>query len=166
MIAPLIEYVEHYRGLGWVPIPLHDVHEGHCSCRKAAECTSSGKHPRVTQVDAKAADLPTWQDWIGRWPKMNLAILTGSAYGFFVVDIDPRHGGDINFAEFCDLHGFPPATLEAQSGGGGRHLFFKSNGDHPIKSDANVLGIGIDIRGEGGIIVVEPSVTQGAYKWL
>lgn len=166
MSTPLMDYVEHYRGLGWTPIPLHDVHLGHCSCRKSVECTSTGKHPRVTQADAKAADLKTWQDWIGRWPKMNLAILTGSEFGFFVVDIDPRHGGDINFAKFCEFHGAPPVTLEAQSGGGGRHLFFKTNCDQPIKSDSNVLGLGIDIRGEGGIIVVEPSLTQGAYKWL
>lgn len=166
MNASLTKYVDHYRGLGWVPIPLHDVHLGYCSCGKAAKCTSAGKHPRVTQADAKNADLVTWQDWISRWPKMNLAILTGSAYGFFVVDIDPRHGGDINFTEFCNLHGLQPATLEAQSGGGGRHLFFKTSVDQPIKSDSNVLGLGIDIRGEGGIIVVEPSATKGAYQWL
>jgi hypothetical protein len=166
MKATLIEYIEHYLGIGWVPIPLHDVHSGYCSCSKAANCGSGGKHPRVYQSDAKAADRQTWQEWIKNWPNMNLAVLTGSAYGFFVVDIDPRHGGDTNFAEFCKSHGLPPKTLEAQSGGGGRHLFFKIHGDQPIKTDVNVLGYGIDIRGDGGIIVVEPSVTQGAYKWL
>lgn len=166
MTAHILNYVKHYRDMGWIPIPLHDVQSGHCSCRDGAACESAGKHPRVTRDSAIAADLSTWEFWARRWQNMNLAILTGPKYGFFVVDIDPRHAGDINFEKFCEEHGFPPATLEAQSGGGGRHLFFKAEPWEAIKSDSNVLGQGIDIRGDGGIIVVEPSVTKGDYKWL
>jgi hypothetical protein len=166
MIQPLIDYVNHYRSLGWVPLPLHDMHSGHCSCEKTSQCASAGKHPRVSQEKAKTANHQTWHNWIEQWPNMNLAVLTGSEYGFFVVDIDPRHGGDINFDAFCEEHGLPPATLEAKSGGGGRHLFFSARAGQKIKSAANVLGQGIDIRGDGGIIVVEPSATKGAYKWL
>ena len=164
--APLIDYVRHYRSLGWVPIPLHDMSNSECSCPKGSDCPSAGKHPRVTQALAKTADEYIWTGWISRWPTMNLAVLTGSEFGFFVVDIDPRHEGDINFKAFCKKHGVLPTTLEAASGGGGRHLFFKTDADAKIKSAANVLGQGVDIRGDGGIIVVEPSVTKGAYKWL
>ena len=164
--TPLIDYVRHYCSLGWVPVPLHDLRNGECSCSKGSECPSAGKHPRVTQSAAKAADDSTWASWLALWPKMNLAVMTGSEFGFFVVDIDPRHEGDINFEAFCKRHGVLAATLEAASGGGGRHLFFKADADVKIKSAANVLGQGVDIRGDGGIIVVEPSVTKGAYKWL
>ena len=166
MTTSIIDYVTHYRDIGWVPIPLHDVMSGHCSCRDGVACTSAGKHPRVKQADAVSADLQIWGSWARSWPNMNLAVLTGAKYGFFVVDIDPRHAGDTNFQKFCQEHGLPPATLEAKSGGGGKHLFFKANPDEAIKSDSNVLGQGIDIRGDGGIIVVEPSVTKGEYKWL
>jgi hypothetical protein len=162
----LIDYVNHYRGIGWVPIPVHDVRNGQCSCRASSICKSPGKHPRVTQAEAKAADDQIWQEWANRWPDMNLAVLTGSSYGIFVVDIDPRHQGDINFLAFCEQHGLPPPTLEAASGGGGSHLFFRYPTDGRVKSGANVIGDGIDIRGDGGIIIVEPSVTKGAYKWL
>ncbi len=162
----LIDYVNHYRVIGWIPIPLHDVKTGQCSCPKGISCSSAGKHPRVSQVEAKNANYQTWKEWILRWPNMNLAILTGSQYGFFVVDIDPRHLGDINFNKFCSQHGLPPKTLEAISGGGGRHLFFKAEAGRVIKTSVNALGDGVDIRGDGGIIVVEPSVTKGEYKWL
>ncbi len=166
MNTPLTEYVDHYRSLGWVPIPMHAMNSGRCSCKEGDLCAHPGKHPRVTSQAAKTADAATWQDWIKRWPNMNLAVMTGASSGIFVVDIDPRHSGDINFAKFCEQHGLPPPTLQAESGGGGRHVFFRYPTEGRVKSGANVLGAGIDIRGDGGIIVVEPSVTQGAYKWL
>jgi hypothetical protein len=166
MITPLEDYVDHYRKLGWVPIPMHDVKSGRCSCKKDSKCPHTGKHPRVLLQAAIDADAATWQDWIKRWPNMNLAVMTGAPTGIFVVDIDPRHSGDINFEKFCQQHGLPPPTLQAESGGGGRHLFFRYPTEGRIKSGANVLGEGIDIRGDGGIIIVEPSVTKGAYKWL
>ncbi len=166
MITPLDDYVDHYRKLGWVPIPMHDVKSGQCSCKHGSNCHHSGKHPRVLLPAAIDADAATWHNWIKRWPNMNLAVMTGSSSGIFVVDIDPRHSGDINFEKFCQQHGLPPTTLQAESGGGGRHLFFRYPTEGGIKSGANVLGEGIDIRGDGGIIIVEPSVTKGAYKWL
>jgi hypothetical protein len=166
MTISIIEYVKHYRDMGWVPIPVHDVFVGHCSCVNGQACKSGGKHPRVTQDAALAADLNDWGSWARRWRNMNLAVLTGSKYGFFVVDIDPRHAGDINFAKFCEEHGLAPVTLQAKSGGGGLHYFFKAGPFEAVKSDVNVLGQGVDIRGEGGIILVEPSATTGEYKWL
>src|SRR5260221_12533215 len=36
--------------------------------------------------------------WWKRWPRANIGIPTGSASGWVVIDIDPRHGGDRSLA--------------------------------------------------------------------
>ena len=33
------------------------------------------------------------ESWYERWPKANLAVVTGEISGIIVVDIDPKHGG-------------------------------------------------------------------------
>ncbi len=35
-----------------------------------------------------------------------------------------------------------------------------------MRSSAGRLGPGLDVRGEGGYVVVPPSRTQSAYEWL
>jgi hypothetical protein len=59
-----------------------------------------------------------------------------------------------------------PATVEAQTGSGGRHLLFKHPGQR-IPNSAGLLGPGLDIRGDGGYIVVPPSlhVSGRRYAW-
>ena len=60
-----------------------------------------------------------------------------------------------------------PPTLEAQTGraGGGRHLYFESG---EVRCTTGRLGRGIDIRGNGGYVIVPPSVhgqTGAPYRW-
>ncbi len=64
-------------------------------------------------------------------------------------------------------HGRLPQTVEAITGGGGRHLLFRYANGATIKSQVGKLGPGIDVRGIGGYIVVEPSLhTSGKnYIW-
>jgi putative DNA primase/helicase len=96
---------------------------------------------------------------------MNIGILTGSETGVFVVDIDPRHHGDVSLNQLQFEHGALPKTLTAATGGGGIHYLFKIPPGVSVKNSAGKLGPGIDIRGDGGLIVVEPSRTTGDYKW-
>jgi hypothetical protein len=64
------------------------------------------------------------------------------------------HGGDESLAELVREHGELPATVEALTGGGGRHLFSRTGGT--IRNRSNMRP-GIDVRGDGGYIVVAPS---------
>jgi hypothetical protein len=43
-----------------------------------------------------------------------------------VLDVDPRHGGDITLALLEQKHGPLPVTWTAKTGGGGAHYFFRS----------------------------------------
>jgi len=162
-----LEYILHYRAQGLIPIPLHDIHSGVCSCeeKKREKCDSGGKHPRVNRQTAIDATEEQWRRWVKAWPHMNIGILTGNETGLFVVDIDPRHGGDKSLAELITQKGPLPTTVSASTGGGGNHYLFLIPGGASISNSANEVAPGIDIRGDGGLIVVEPSMTQGAYKW-
>lgn len=111
------------------------------------------------------ANAASVRHWFQHWPDANLGIVTGSVSGIVVVDIDPAHGGERSLAELERGHGPLPATLEAATGGGGRHLYFR----HPGGSLRNRAGIrpGIDLRGDGGYVVAPPSIHPNGqrYAW-
>jgi hypothetical protein len=103
--------------------------------------------------------------WFTHWPEANLAVVTGIQSGLVVLDVDAAHGGVENLAALEDRHGELPATLEAITGGGGRHLYF----GHPGGFVPNRVAIepGLDLRGDGGYVVVPPSVHPSGrpYAW-
>lgn len=161
MVAAALYYAER----GWRIVPNHDVAAGQCSCRLGAECSSAGKHPRITswQTDA-SCDPDTVSRWWTTWPHANVGILTGAATGMFVLDVDGA-AGDESLMNLEDENTALPRTAEARSGSGGRHFFFV----HPGGTIQNCIGIkpGLDMRGDAGQILVEPSRTlKGAYRWI
>ena len=105
------------------------------------------------------------QTWNRRWPGANIGIVTGAVSGLVVLDIDPQHGGAASLARMEQDHGPLPRSVEATTGGGGRHVYFR----HPGERVANRVGIapGIDLRGNGGLIVAPPSIHPSgqAYAW-
>ena len=106
------------------------------------------------------------QDWYAHWPDGNVGIVTGVISGLVVLDIDPKHGGDASLAKLIQEHGPLPHTIEAVTGGGGRHVYFS----HPGGMVRNKVGLaaGIDLRGDGGCVVAPPSVHASgkSYTWL
>ena len=106
------------------------------------------------------------EDWYTCWPDGNVGIVTGVISGFIVLDIDPKHGGDTSLAKLIQQHGPLPHTIEARTGGGGRHLYFA----HPGGRVRNKVGLapGIDLRGDGGCVVAPPSIHASGrtYTWI
>jgi len=155
----------YYANYGWPVIPLHSMKDGRCSCGRV-RCDSPGKHPTTKHGPKDASrnsiQLATW--WDAR-PDANIGVRTGRNAGIVVIDVDPRHGGDESLAELVREHGELPATVEALTGGGGRHLVFKHPGG-TIRNRSNMRP-GIDVRGDGGYIVAPPSnhASGGQYRW-
>src|SRR2546428_410395 len=111
-----------YAKRGWRVLPLHSTMEsGACSCGKLG-CPSVGKHPRTANglFDA-TTELVAISRWFGRWPDANVGVLAGAESGLLVLDVDLRHGGDESLAELEREHGPLPDTVQAHTGGGGRH---------------------------------------------
>jgi hypothetical protein len=115
-------------------------------------------------------DATTDHDRIAKWFDNELGYGIGIACGeesFVVVDIDPRNGGDVEWAELMhEHHGLGNGhQLHAYSGGGGAHFFFKYTDG--VKNGA--IGEGIDIKSNGGYIIVAPTVhpdTGDEYQWV
>lgn len=141
-----------YAARGWSPIPIEP----------------RGKRPLVPWLDfqQRIAEPREIAAWFARWPDANVGIVTGRVSGLVVVDIDARHGGPDSLRELERAHGPLPPTVEAASGGGGRHLYF-APAEAPLH---NRVGIrpGIDLRGEGGCVVAPPSIHPSGrrYAWI
>ncbi len=106
--------------------------------------------PRLAQV----------QRWWRQWPEAGIGLRTGN--GIFVLDVDPRNGGDVSLEA---LDSKLPATVQSIMGGGGSHFFFKV--DEQVSCKSNALGPGLDIKGDGGYVVLPPSIHASGrgYEW-
>jgi len=104
--------------------------------------------------------------WFRQWPDANVGIVTGEISNLIVIDIDPQHGGEASLDRLCQRFGALPATAEARTGGGGRHLYFAHPGGH-VRNRAG-LAPGVDLRGDGGYVVAPPSVHPNGrpYVWV
>jgi Bifunctional DNA primase/polymerase, N-terminal/Primase C terminal 1 (PriCT-1) len=126
-----------------------------------------GKRPLVAWLEFqdRLATPDELEAWLARWPEANLGIVTGRISGLVVVDVDAGHGGEASLARLEAAHGPLPGTVEALTGGGGRHLYFA----HPGGRVGNRVGLlpGIDLRGDGGCVVAPPSIHPNGrrYAW-
>lgn len=67
-------------------------------------------------------------DWFKHWPDANIEIVSGEISNLIVLDIDPAHGGDASLDRLERELGQLPVTIEAITGGEGRHLYFAHPG--------------------------------------
>lgn len=163
----MIEHAHSYVARGWPVFRLYEVAGAHCSCGKP-NCRSPGKHPRIKGGLTKATtDRIQIEKWWDRFPASSIGIVTGKPSGLVALDIDKDKGGFDSLAQLVDKIGAIPDTLTQKTGGGGRHYFF-STPTVTIRNSAGRLGSGIDIRGDGGYVVVPPSVhiSGQSYVWL
>jgi hypothetical protein len=164
----LCPIAEAYAARRWPVFPLHTPDSrGRCSCGRRL-CDDAGKHPRTRRgvLDA-TVDGRIIEAWWRVWPSANLAIATGPA-GLAVLDVDPEHGG-LESLERLGRRGIDlPLTLEARTGSGGRHLYYRRPDGIRIRNSAGRLGPGLDIRGEGGYVVAPPSLHASGrpYTWV
>ena len=130
-------------------------------------CEPSGKRPLTYSGfwDATTEEGHV-RAWWSRWPSANVGIPTGKRSGLLVLDVDPRGGGPQSLSILERENGPLPRTAKARTGGGGMHVYFRYSAEEEVRNSAGLLGAGLDVRGEGGYVVVPPSRTQGAYEWI
>jgi hypothetical protein len=139
-----------YAARGWSVIPI----EPH------------GKRPVVAWQDYQRHPAPAARvaGWFRRRPQANVGLVTGAVSGLVVLDVDPVHGGGDSLRELERGHGHLPPTVEALTGGGGRHLYFL----HPGGTLRNRVGLlpGLDLRGDGGCVVAPPSIHPSGNRYV
>lgn len=108
------------------------------------------------------AQIATW--W-RRWPDANIGVTTGAS-GLLALDVDPRHGGDESLRDLEAQHGPLPSAPEVSTASGGRHIYFRAPANVEVRSSAGRLGPGLDVRAQGGYVVMPPSRNgTGAWVW-
>ena len=127
----------------------------------------------VFPIKAGAKFPPLWKEWPGRssatipanWPDgANVGV---HCTGLIVLDVDVKNRGYDSLLAL-ELGDTPlPATLEASTPSGGRHLFYRLPDGHPgVPNRAGALGPGIDIKSTRGYVLgVGSRTAAGEYVW-
>lgn len=109
-----------------------------------------GFHAATTEEDQIAA-------WFDIEPPPFIGVPTGERSGLWVLDIDRK--GEVDGGEALDRieseHGRLPDTVVALTPSGGEHRVFLWR--QRVKCSSGALGPGLDVRGDGGYVIVPPS---------
>ncbi len=122
------------------------------------------KRPCIRSWQKRAtSDSERIRSWWGEFPDASVGILTGRRSNAVVLDIDPRNGGNETLEKLEAAHGSLPDTVEALTGGRGRHLYFVC----PGQLKKGTLADGIDFQAEGAYVVAPPSFHESGncYQW-
>jgi len=167
--SELLEAALAYAASGLLVFPVHSTDDsGACSCGRL-DCGCPGKHPRTAHGHLDATTEPGQiRAWWTTWPKANIAMNCGAS-GRVVIDVDDkddRPGPDTWHAlkEELGVELEESAIVETPSGGFHAHYLV---GDHRVGSRNDLLGAGIDVKAEGGYVLLPPSSIGGiAYVWI
>ncbi|WP_105188493.1 DUF3987 domain-containing protein [Pseudoalteromonas sp. T1lg48] len=149
-----------YASKGLAVFPLHHkIADGMCSCNDP-DCKSIGKHPRIKNgLTAATTDENIIQYWLKAFPNCNLGLVTGARSGIFAIDVDTKQDGLRAWETFKDDHMLDDYNTPVQrTQNGGMHIFYKMPEGQKVTTRTNVLAKGIDVRGDGGYVVIAPSV--------
>ena len=109
----------------WHRFPCHFNRDDKCSCGDKT-CESPAKHPLpIDGFKAATNDSQQLEKWWRVNPQANVGVATGEINQLVVIDIDADHGGFETLLEIEEKYGRFPETVEARTGSGGLHLYFR-----------------------------------------
>lgn len=162
-----LDYAVHYAECGFSVFPVcspdgQQCLEGHGRERNHCTGKNVGKTPLVQWKVAQtiAASEEQIHIWWGQWPNANIGLATGKLSGICVIDLDGPEA-----LEEAKRRGLPQGGPTVETGRhGGRHIYCAYREDEP-RNFAKAFGI--DYRGEGGYVVLPPSVhwSGARYEW-
>ena len=131
----------------------------------------NGKVPAIKGghgcLDATTDEAKIIEWWQGNFADCNIGLALGKQSGVWALDVDNDKGGRESLERLEHEHGPLPDTVR-QITGNGMHYFFRLNGED-ISNSVSQLGPGLDVRSEGGYVVVAPSIhpdTRTPYRWV
>lgn len=145
----MLEHALHYASFGMRVFPV------------------KGKVPAITGWQKLASCDPKQLTELFKTPNTGIGVATGEISNITVIDIDVKNGvnGFETLKQLCI--DFPP-TVEVETPTGGRHYYFKYSPTLKSKVSAIKDKSGIDIRNNGGLIIMPQSVhpNGGIYDFL
>jgi len=146
-----------YAKRGWMVLPL------------------DGKEPLISGgYTAATSDRKQIRAWWRKWPDANVGIACNCDTGPIVLDCDEPKPGELSATKLIHRWKFG-ATMEARTGGGGKHYYFAPSDE---ASDLTRLirplvrgqrKYALDVLGSGGYVVAPPSVHPDSgrkYRWV
>ena len=133
-------------------------------------CKPGGKEPLIKNPARNASRNPqVIADWWERYPKANPATPMGSRTEMFTVDVDGEPG-EQSLRDLQARYGplLVAAPMQITGSGNGLQILFRLPRDRTIRNSVSKVGDHVDIRGEGGYIVLAPSAhpSGGEYRWI
>lgn len=162
--------------IGWCVFALGPTGHPYPNCKMCREtCQVAQDYDKCDHLICHATyagttDPARLEAMWGHFPQSLIGVRTGKASGLFVLDFD-LHGEKNAWSDARRLRESAelPRTVAALTGGGGGHLYYQ----HPLVLDipnnnTGRLGVGIDVKGEGGFVVAPPSAKRGKlpYSWV
>ncbi|MDD5054724.1 MAG: bifunctional DNA primase/polymerase [Candidatus Peribacteraceae bacterium] len=133
-----------YLEMGWPVIPVNQ-----------------NKRPRISSWKEYQERMPTTEEvtrWFNDPGAVGMALITGRQSGTVVLDVEKEGLDELQRLEI-------PQTVVAVSGGGGRHIYFKHPG-FEVSNMTKMDGVPMDIRGDGGYIILPPSLHASGNHYL
>lgn len=145
----LLSWALGYAGRGWSVFPLKP--------KKKAPLTRHGWKDATTSED-------TIREWWKQHPDANIGLACGPS-GVVVLDFDEAKDGYEGGELLAKLQEEFP-TLTSQTGGGWHFFYSQPNGEG-VSNARGKLPKGVDVRGNGGYVVVPPSIHPNGsiYRW-
>jgi hypothetical protein len=140
-------------------------------------CNPLTKRPMISKQQGGNGHLDATTDqaqiraWWGQWPNAMIGCPTGPRLDLWVLDIDIKPekniDGRIGLAKLIAQYGALPSTLSAITATGGTHHYFTWDPGFPMRNSEGVIAPGVDVRGDGGYVIVPPSrrADGSEYRW-
>ena len=157
-----LEWALQYYRAGWVIFPCVDKRPHFAAL---AEHGGSWKWiNRATLTEGRVAKW--WTDF----PEAQIGLVCGQVSNVVVLDMDwlkVSGGGEVDLIRGKEpmlLAERFPKTVMSITGGKGRHLFYRYQ---PLKNSVKTVHPQIDIRADGGYVILPPSTHQSgnSYAW-
>lgn len=140
-------YVEE---MGWSILPV----------RAGSKCPAMAAWE---EYQKRPVDLKTLQGWFKALPGLGVGLVTGRVSGVVVIDMEADCPTPLQEV----LKAYPTDRI-ARTGGGGYHLYYRYPDDTDSVENRVRIFDGVDIRGDGGFVVLPPTVhpSGNRYEWL
>jgi hypothetical protein len=123
-------------------------------CRNTPGAPETDKTPLVARGFKAASDDPAEiRKMFSRHPGCLIGVPTGEVSGIDVLDVDPRHNGNVWYAG--NKAKLPPTRIHRTRRGGLHRLFRHMDG---LRNTTAKIAAGIDTRAEGGYFIWWPAI--------
>jgi hypothetical protein len=130
-------------------------------------CAERGKIPLIKDWTRRAScDSEAIRSWAQRHPGCNWGLATGPESKVWALDVDGEPGRESLNSLVAQYGEAWTRTITVQTSKG-MHLYFSYPSNGAIRNSASKLATGLDTRGDGGYVLVPPSIhpSGATYQW-